>query len=26
MVRIREFENAAADLFRRAQIKGTIHA
>ena len=26
MVRIREFENTAADLFRRAQIKGTIHA
>jgi TPP-dependent pyruvate/acetoin dehydrogenase alpha subunit len=26
MVRIREFENTAADLFKRAQIKGTIHA
>jgi acetoin:2,6-dichlorophenolindophenol oxidoreductase subunit alpha len=25
MVRIREFETAASDLFRRGQVKGTVH-
>src|SRR6266545_4155882 len=25
MVRIREFEQAASDLFRRGQVKGTVH-
>ena len=25
MVRIREFELAAMDLFKRGQVKGTVH-
>ena len=25
MLRIREFEIAASDLFRRIQVKGTVH-